>query len=194
VLLLTYTNDPYRMVYDTIKVIDEENALGVMHLGTFPHGVEFATFVMARNNYPFRNMSVADHQAIFAHPRVTVPSPQQSEGNWKGYLIFLTTPDTSLLNQVSPAVMQVSFHGDGQKTQATYRLGLAAKDAPVAFSEEFARVGDPASLQAEIRRIDADTLLGRWTLPDPAGLPPGLTRYLQTQANQFGFYFLLERD
>ena len=53
VLLLNYTNAPYQMVYDTIKVIDEQNAIGVMHLGTFPNGIVFSTFVMARKNYPF---------------------------------------------------------------------------------------------------------------------------------------------
>ena len=52
VLLLQYRNDPYRQVYDTIKLIDENNAIGVMHIGTFPEGNEFATFVMARHNYP----------------------------------------------------------------------------------------------------------------------------------------------
>src|SRR5262249_22236081 len=51
VLLLNYLNQPYRMVYDTIKVIDENNAIGVMHLGEFPNGLEFATFVLARHNY-----------------------------------------------------------------------------------------------------------------------------------------------
>src|SRR5205823_229541 len=69
-LLLNYTNDPYRMVYDTFKAIDKNNCIGVMHLGEFPHGVEFATFVMARNNYPFEKMSVPDHQAIFNGDRV----------------------------------------------------------------------------------------------------------------------------
>ena len=66
VLLLSYTNDPYRRVYDVIKAIDENNCLGVMHVGQFPTGVEVATFVMVRHNYPFEKMSVPDHHAIFA--------------------------------------------------------------------------------------------------------------------------------
>ena len=39
-LLLTYTNEPYRIVYDLIKVIDANNCIGVMHLGKFPTGME----------------------------------------------------------------------------------------------------------------------------------------------------------
>jgi hypothetical protein len=76
-LLLTYKNQPYRIVYDTIKVIDEDSALGVMHLGDFPNGVEFASFVMERHNYPFEKMSIADHHAIFADPRTRVPRPDE---------------------------------------------------------------------------------------------------------------------
>ena len=73
VLLLNYTNAPYQMVYDTIKVIDAQNAIGVMHLGTFPNGIVFATFVMARQNYPFENMSVPDADALFADASVAAP-------------------------------------------------------------------------------------------------------------------------
>jgi hypothetical protein len=65
VLHLSYINDPYRLVYDTIKVIDSENALGVMHLGTFPTGTEIATFVLARHNYPFINVAIPDHQLLW---------------------------------------------------------------------------------------------------------------------------------
>jgi hypothetical protein len=32
ILLLHYRNDPYRQVYDTIKIIDQNNAVGVMHI------------------------------------------------------------------------------------------------------------------------------------------------------------------
>src|SRR5690606_25436223 len=80
VLLLTYINQPYRIVYDTIKVIDDDSAIGVMHLGDFPNGIEFATFVMERHNYPFENMSVPDHHAIFSDSRTRVPAPQELAG------------------------------------------------------------------------------------------------------------------
>ena len=90
------------MVYDTIKVIDAQNAIGVMHLGTFPTGLEFATFVLARHNYPFTNMSIPDHQALFADPRAAVPSAPALEGSWDGHLIFLSTPDSSLIRATDP--------------------------------------------------------------------------------------------
>ena len=64
ILLLRYLNDPYRQVYDTIKIIDENNALGVMHIGEFPDGREFATFVLARHNYPFELATDEDRKLI----------------------------------------------------------------------------------------------------------------------------------
>ena len=73
VLLLSYTNDPYRLVYDTIKVIDPQNAIGVMHLGKFPLGMEVATFVLARHNYPFLNMSIPDHEMLWDDPHAGLP-------------------------------------------------------------------------------------------------------------------------
>ena len=68
VLLLTYRNDPYKPVYDVIKLVDENNAIGVMHLGEYPNGFEFATFVMSRYSYPLERMSADDHRLLFARP------------------------------------------------------------------------------------------------------------------------------
>ncbi|MGA7235611.1 MAG: hypothetical protein WBY44_08020 [Bryobacteraceae bacterium] len=66
ILLLHYRNDPYRQVYDTIKIIDQNNAVGVMHVGEFPNGTEFATFVLARYNYPFELATDNDRKLIAA--------------------------------------------------------------------------------------------------------------------------------
>ena len=66
ILLLRYRNDPYRQVYDTIKIIDQNNAVGVMHIGEFPNSLEFATFVMARHNYPFGLATTDDRKRIAA--------------------------------------------------------------------------------------------------------------------------------
>jgi hypothetical protein len=68
ILLLHYRNDPYRQVYDAIKIIDHNNAVGVMHIGDFPNGTEFATFVLARHNYPFELATNDDRKLIAASP------------------------------------------------------------------------------------------------------------------------------
>ena len=165
ILLLKYTNAPYQMVYDTIKVIDEQNAIGVMHLGTFPNGIVFSVFVMARNNYPFEFMSVPDAEALFADARVSAPDAAAIEGAWEGHLILLKTPQTSLLNQVSPVLFQASFHAGSASCSA----------AGVKF-------GHGPNL-SELRLLGPKTLLGKWTGLDAAA----------AKALGETFYFVLKR-
>jgi cholesterol oxidase len=162
VLLLNYTNDPYRMVYDTIKIIDERNAIGVMHLGTFPDGLEFGAFVMARNNYPFENMSMEDHQRMFGDPRNTAPAAGQLTGNWSGRLIVQPATTNSLLNQVNPVLFQVAISDRGA---AQFQAG------PVSFAVNV----DGTTF----RVIDANTVLCRSTPSAIAGLPAVLSLLLK---------------
>ena len=166
VLLLNYTNAPYQMVYDTIKVIDDQNAIGVMHLGTFPNGLEFASFVMARQNYPFENMSIPDHDLIFADPRATVPQPSQIEGEWAGHLIFVATPETTILNQVSP----VLFH-------ARFRNGAAS----------FQIAGVESPLECDLRLAGTGTLLGKCSAPS------ALSYFTQVEGGKPVARFVLKR-
>ena len=208
VLLLNYTNEPYRIVYDVIKAIDRDNCIGVMHLGEFPNGVEFATFVMSRHSYPFDKMSVLDHQVIFASDRVHAPTATEIAGVWNGHLIFLTRPDISLLNQLDPVAFNVKFIPTSKGVEGRFGLGVArtpqaAEDgatiksaaaggspgtaggsAPgipaIQLSHEGSRHVDEASLRQEIRMIDSDTLIGQWTMPfdTPWLNAPGLQKPL----------------
>jgi cholesterol oxidase len=169
VLLLTYTNDPYKMVYDTIKVIDDQNAIGVMHLGTFPNGIEFSAFVMARNNYPFEDMSLEDHARILADPRNTAPPASALAGNWSGRLITVPSTTSTIANQASPVRFEVSFSSQAGQVSGKFRVGAA----------EFSQNIDPSSL----RSIDGDTLVGSCNAPGgvlkyflkriPAAVPMG---------------------
>jgi cholesterol oxidase len=194
ILLLNYRNDPYRQVYDTIKVIDENNAIGVMHVGNFPDGVEFATFIMARNNYPFEKMSVEDHHAIFADARTAVPQAAQLAGEWDGSLVFLASPNTSLLNQANPVAFHLSFKTVGSQVEGRYRFGLLRGGMKVEFTEDFVRLADFTSLHDEIRLIDDETLLGKWASRELSPLLlAGLRGYAEPGQNRLAFYYVLKR-
>jgi hypothetical protein len=193
VLLLHYLNDPYKQVYDTIKVIDAQNAIGVMHLGDFPNGLEFATFVMARNNYPFEKMSVEDHQLLFADPHTSVPTAAQLPGQWNGNLIFVEHPNSTLLNQLNPVVFQLAFATQGTQLQARYKFGLISTGTQVAMTPEFVRLSDFTALQGEIRMIDNDTLIGKWVAPDLSSLADPLRNFVEPGPNQLTFYYILTR-
>ena len=193
VLLLHYLNDPYKQVYDTIKVIDAQNAIGVMHLGDFPNGLEFATFVMARNNYPFEKMSVEDHQLLFADPHTSVPTAAQLPGQWNGSLIFVEHPNSTLLNQLNPVVFQLAFATQGAQLQARYKFGLISTGAQVVMTPEFVRLSDFTAFQGEIRMIDNYTLIGKWVAPDLSSLADPLRNFVEPGPNQLTFYYILTR-
>ncbi|HOQ47242.1 MAG TPA: GMC family oxidoreductase [Bryobacteraceae bacterium] len=147
VLLLTYRNDPYRIVYDTIKLIDEDNAIGVMHLGDFPNGIEFAAFVMSRHNYPLEHMSIEDHEAIFNMPGVEAVEIEAASA-WEGNLVPLEHPGTSLLRRIPDAPVRIEVDSNGNRS-----LTLEAGGSKMVFPH--------GQVTLEVRRIDADTLLGK---------------------------------
>jgi cholesterol oxidase len=194
VLLLRYRNQPYRAVYDAIKVIDDDSAIGVMHLGEFPDGWEFATFVMERNNYPFEKMSVEDHRTIFGDPRASAPTREQLAGDWQGNLVWLTRPNVSLLNSANPVVFRLRFAPAGDRLEARWQFGLFRGTGEVSFTEEFVRIADWAAFHHEIRAVDADMMLGRWVVPQmPAVLLNTLGDYLEPGAGGVAFYYVLTR-
>jgi hypothetical protein len=160
VLLLSYLNPPYRIVYDLIKVVDANNCIGVMHLGKFPRGREFATFVLARNNYPFVKMAVPDHDAIFASTdQSRVPAPADLAGSWTGYLVFLERPDLALHNQFNLPLLRFGFNPGG--SEARVRFIAASSTKQVRREDGVIRLTDGTASADEIRQIDADTLIGR---------------------------------
>jgi hypothetical protein len=195
VLLLRYANEPYRIVYDVIKVIDEQHAIGVMHLGEFPRGVEFATFVMARHNYPFELMSIEDHHLLFGHARARPPEADHLTGTWTGRLLLLARSGSSLLKRANPVVFTISFRQAGAGLEGRYRFGLAHAASGVELTEEYVRVASPAEWQEDLRVIDTGTLLGRRTA---STLPPALLRSLEnfvaSEADRLTFSFVLSRN
>jgi cholesterol oxidase len=198
VFLLTYTNEPYRVVYDVIKAIDKNNCIGVMHLGTFPAGVESATFVMARHNYPFEKMAVPDHQAIFTGDHVRVPAAAEIAGTWEGNLIFLTRPDISLLNQLNSVAFRLRFIPTANGVEGRFRFGLISGKKEVEFTDEFVRLIEASGFQDEIRLLDANTMIGKWVFPSqPPWLrntpPQALDGFLEPGRDRFAIYYILKR-
>lgn len=198
VLLLNYLNEPYKKVYDTIKANDPNHCIGVMHIGDFPNGIEFATFVMARNNYPFEKMSVPDHQAIFNGDHVHVPTPEEVSGPWQGHLVFLTRPDASLLNQLNPVAFRLKFLPAENGSIVHYQFGVFSGDEAARFTDDAVEMFDFTRFHDEIRMIDGATMIGKWVSPAaPSWLSPLLAKalggYLEPGKIRLAFYYLLTR-
>jgi hypothetical protein len=182
VLLLSYLNQPYRIVYDLIKIVDANNCVGVMHLGTFPNGYEFATFVMARNNYPFEKMAVPDHDAIFNGNHVRVPSASELAGSWTGYVVFLRRPELALHNQFNPPLLRCRFDAAPEAIVAQVSHGPLSSKRWVQFEPDCVRLTGSPSSSDEIRQVDADTLLGRRIRNKQPGVPA--FRYVLKRSNR----------
>jgi hypothetical protein len=162
ILLLTYLNAPYHFVYDLIKVIDPNNVIGVMHLGRFPSGIEFATWVGARNNFPLENMSVLDHDAIFSSRDVRVPTEREVEGLWQGYKVWVKSPDDSLHNQFNLQTFRVEFKVSAGLLSAHFRFAkLWESHRSVSIEPGFLRVSGSLRQHHQVRIIDGNTLIGR---------------------------------
>jgi len=177
VLLLTYRNDPYKQVYDAIKIVDQNNVIAVMHLGDFPNGVEFATFVMERYSYGFEFMSIDDYHLLFATSQPV--TPPQLAGQWDGNFIFLEHPNVALLSYPQPPAVQLTFLSNTLTIQLPDGTKLNA--------------GAP-SLQ-DSRMVGTDTIIGKWTTGnlDPATLHT-LWDYVEPYADHFALYYVLKRS
>lgn len=188
ILLLRYRNHPYRIVYDTIKVIDQQNAIGVMHLGEFPKGIQFSAFVMARNNYPFEKMSSEDHDLLFAHEEVRLPVSEELAGTWAGTLVMQGRARLSLPAQATPPLFHVTFCDAPDGFEARYRIGAEAG------GPESSRLIPAAGLERELRLAGGETLLGRWPVSKFAeNLLSPFARYLDLPASR-SCRFVLRRQ
>ncbi len=201
VLLLKYRNEPYRIVYDVIKVLDANRAIGVMHLGTFPNGLEFATFVMERHNYPFMKMSAADFRLLAADPAVSPLSPKDAVGRWEGTLLTLADPNRVLLSQVNPHRLRVEIRRGGDRLRLRYRIGvvkgldLIKGTEEIDLTEETEESAEEATFARTALNLGSgEAIAGRWISSDTRLLKlPGMAQYAEPVGDSFAFHFFLER-
>lgn len=180
VLLLNYRNDPYRQVYDTIKVIDDNSAIGVMHLGEFPNGLEFSTFVLERYSYGFRYMSMDDYQLLRSLPESASVTESQVIGQWSGTFIVLEHPNVSLLTYPQPPKVDLTVTNPSSiKVVLGNTVTLNIPDSP--------------TLQ-DMRFIGNDTIIGRWRLKNlDVSTARDLREYLEPYTDSYAVYYVVER-
>jgi cholesterol oxidase len=178
VLLLHYRNHPYKQVYDTIKIVDDNSAIGVMHIGDFPNGIEFSTFVMERYSYPFELMSIEDYHLLATSTQSSTATPAQSAGKWRGNFIFLEHPNVALLNYPRPPEVALTFDaGSGMSVQLQDGTKLNA--------------GAPR----DMRLVGSDVLIGKWATRDlDSTTMRSLRDFTEPHTDSQVLYYVLRRS
>jgi len=185
ILLLRYKNQPYKIVYDTIKVIDDNSAIGVMHLGEYPLGIEFATFVMERHNYPFEKMSIDDHRMLWDDVQAAAPKPSDLDGEWEATLVFLTRPNVNLLNQANPVIFRMTCSKNGQTVNAKCRY---------AAGQESEHTWTAAAREERLRLLPDASLLGTWPLSDfPAALLGAASEHASAETGRLAIRWVAKK-
>lgn len=196
-ILLRYLDPLWQGFYNVFKVINQDLLIGRVYLGTYPHGQRMLTFPMTRA-YGFRNMKVDDHRALWDSTAVTIPTKEQLAGAWRMDVI-------SNANQAGGiARLTFDLKPDG-RLESRYQLaGLIEGLVLPSFTANHFQLTDFTNFHDEIRRIDADTLIGKWVMelpPEAAALPAfGSLGIFHQEAPapgdrrpRFGFYYLLAR-
>ena len=159
-------------------MIDENSAIGVMHLGQFPDGVEFATFVMSRYSYEFELMSMDDYRLLNADPGTRPPAPAELAGRWEGRMITQAHPTISLMTKPHPVSVSGTFAPDG----ASSLFKIAGIDALWTGG----KIGD-------VRLVNPDTLIGRWDLGPKLGWLAAVQDCVEPNEGHFWVHFVLSR-
>jgi len=88
VILLEYTEPPYNLFYDVLKVVDDNTILGKAFFGKPIPGREILVFSMSRK-YPFEFMTQEDHEVLYS--KMKKPQLDTIVGIWEGQLISDST-------------------------------------------------------------------------------------------------------
>ncbi|MBZ5560909.1 MAG: hypothetical protein LAP13_00655 [Acidobacteriia bacterium] len=188
-VLLRYLDFPWTGYYDIFKVINEDLLIGRVYLGEYPHGTRVFTFPMTRK-YSFEQMTVNDHQALYATG--TVPSAQDLQGVWRMDVI------SNANHAGGTAYLWFDVKPDGRIESRYLLMGLMEGLVTPSFVKDHFQLNDFTPFHDEIRKIADNFLVGKYV----TSLPPAVSSLMQNsslgifhaEANgEFGFYYLLTR-
>jgi cholesterol oxidase len=188
-ILLRYLDPPWQGFYDVFKIINDDLMIGRVYLGEYPNGARVFTFPMSRL-YTFDQMTVNDHQALFA--KGGVPTPAALDGVWRMDVISNANHAGGI------AYLQFSNKPDG-RLEARYQvIGLMEGLITPSFLKDHFQLNDFTPFHDEIRTVSSDLLVGKYVTTLPAALGPTFTNsslglFHEEAGGQFGFYYLLTR-
>jgi hypothetical protein len=193
-ILLGYTEPVFEyLFYDLLKPISDDLMLFRGYTGRFPEGKRGWTAMLLRR-YPFAQMGIDDHGLLFAGG--LAPTEEDLLGTWRLDALYYSNQPVRLagirFDRSTSGQLQVDCDTSNS------RQGLLL---PKFVSEHF-ESGDVPTLQSELRAVDRQYLVGRWTtdIRGPyakfllAGAPGLFHREKgSARAPRFTLYYLLTR-
>jgi hypothetical protein len=171
-ILLRYTDPVFEHIfYDVMRAGNDGVIVYGGYSGKFPEGTRGFTGVLMRR-YSFAELGVRDHQQLLLKgDRVAAG---ELKGTWR--LSAITTA-----NHATP-IGEVTFtRGAGGKT--TVRCEETGKpEIPISsLVPDHFTASDAAALERELRRVDAQTIVGRWA----ADIGPLYARFISASPGLF---------
>jgi hypothetical protein len=154
-ILLRYTDPVFEHVfYDVVRALSSGVILYRGYTGQFPEGRRGLTGLLMRR-YTFAQMGVEDHKTLFSTSPIA--TPDSLAGAW-----HLSVIDTS---NHAVGVAQVSFdrNPDGRlQSRCEAAVGSQSPLVPPFVFDHF-RTEEFTGVESELRTIDDQMVIGRWT-------------------------------
>ena len=187
---MRYLEPQWAGFYDIFKIISDDLMIGRVYLGEYPNGARVFTFPMTRK-YSFEQMTVADHDALFAAGRR--PAKQTLDGNWRMDIVSNNN------HLASVAYLEFDLKPDGRLASYYHLMGLFEGLVLPSFTQDHFQLNDFTPFHDEIRQVDGDFMVGKYItgiVPDLSAIWNGADLgifHSQPGAREFGFYYTLTR-
>ncbi len=189
-ILLRYIDPPFDIFYDMMKVVNENLIIYRGYTGEYPNGRRGFDGIAVRT-YGFDQMMVEDHREFFQNG--AIPQKEDLTGVWQLDVISNANHSRSV------GWIQFSLQPDGRLESRCQVLGLLEGFLlPQSVRDHF-RVSNFTTFEAELRKVDAGFLVGKFLTHVPEDLlklmssrPIGIFQS-EAGSDQFGFYYILSR-
>ncbi len=187
-ILVRYTDPPFDIFYDMLKIVNEGMIIFRGYTGEYPNGHRSFDGVGVRS-YGFDQMTVEDHRDLFQNG--TMPQKQDLQGIWQ-LDIIANVRHTRRIGWI-----QFDLKPDGRLESRYQLLGLLeGLFIPQPIQEHF-QMPDFTTFGDEIRKVDEKLLVGRFMTHLPSevlailgGQSLGIFQP-EPNSDQFGFYYIL---
>lgn len=152
---LKYTEFPYSMAYDLLKMVDENTIIGKAFLGPYGKGRELFSFSMSRM-YDIDFLTEEDLLTIFKNDELS-HDPTQNEllGSWEGMLVSDST--------LSPRSQMFYFNCEDGIVEMKYTFAnMLSGYSDVTIKDRLIRLDDQTPLHDEIRMVTPNLAVGLW--------------------------------